>query len=324
MICAMNIVVAHNEPGSGRAWQQALAAHLPQAHISIDAGTPDGTALEPSGSTPGAAQLAVGWKPPADFFARHPSLQAFFSCGAGVDHLLAHPGLPATLPIYRLEDAGMGACMADYCLHALLHIAGRQDAYALQQAQQRWGEHMGLTRAELPVGIVGMGVLGEQVARTLKAQGFTVRGFTRTPRTVSGIEMLSGPAQWSAFLAASRVLILLAPNTAQTRDLIDHTALAALASGAWLINIARGALVVDDALLGALDRGHLAGAVLDVFREEPLPPAHPFWHHPRIRITPHVSGPTLLAPSSEQVAAKIALLAHGGAPTGRVDPHRGY
>jgi len=323
MIGPMNIVVSHCEAGSGLAWQRSLAQHLPQAQIGLDRGSPDGaTSAEPRLTSDAA--LAVVWKPPGDFFARHPDLRALFSCGAGVDHLLAHPGLPASLPIYRLEDAGMGAYMADYCLHALMRVLSREDAYAAQQVQQHWQEQHWLTRAELPVGIVGMGVLGVQVARALTAQGFTVRGFARTPRTVQGIEVMAGPADWPRFLAATRALILLAPHTRATENLIDAPALAALQPGAWLINVARGALVVDDALIAALDSGQLAGAMLDVFRQEPLPAGHPFWHHPRIRITPHISGPTQVAQSARQVADKMKLLAQGAVPSGRVNPDTGY
>ena len=323
MIGLMKIVVTHCEAGSGFAWQRALAQRLPHAQIGLDRGSPDGAASAEPGLTSDAT-LAVGWKPAPDFFARHPALRAFFSCGAGVDHLLAHPGLPASLPLYRLEDAGMGAYMADYCLHELLRLLSREEAYATQQRQQHWQEQPWLTRAELPVGIVGMGVLGEQVARALMAQGFTVRGFARAPRTVQGIEVMAGTSDWPHFLAATRVLILLAPHTRATENLIDATALSALQPGAWLINVARGALVVDDALIAALDRGQLAGATLDVFRQEPLPAAHPFWHHPRIRITPHVSGPTQVAQSARQVADKMTLLAQGAVPSGRVNPDTGY
>lgn len=323
MIGAMNIVISHCEPGAGLAWQQALVRHLPQAHIGLDPATPDGAA-HPDVRLAHAADLAVGWKPPADFFGRHPTLQAFFSCGAGVDHLLAHPGLPASLPLYRLEDAGMSAYMADYCLHELLRLSGRFDAYADQQGRGLWQELPWMTRAELPVGIVGMGVLGAQVAATLAAQGFTVRGFARTPRTMQGIEVMAGRDAWPRFLAATRVLILLAPHTRETEDLIDAAALASLQPGGWLINVARGALVVDDALLAALERGQLAGATLDVFRQEPLPAGHPFWHHPRIRTTPHISGPTQVAQSAQQVAEKMKHLAQGGVPGGRVNPDTGY
>ncbi len=319
----VRLLVAHSEPGAGRAWRDALAERLPAAQVAIDPGTPDGAG--PDGAPPGfEADWAVGWGPPADLFARQPRLRGFFSSGAGVDHLLRHPGLPAALPLIRLEDAGMAELMADYCLLELLRIAGRHDAYAAQQARAHWEELTGYTRAELPVGIVGVGVLGAHVARHLARAGFTVRGFARGPKLVEGVEVMHGASRWQEFLEATRVLILLAPRTAETENLIDASALARLRPGGWLINVARGALVVDADLVAALDAGTLAGATLDVFRQEPLPASHPFWHHPRIRVTPHSSAPTQVAVSAAQVAAKLAALVRGETVGGLVERARGY
>jgi glyoxylate/hydroxypyruvate reductase A len=325
MIRSMRIVVTHTEPGAGRAWQRELAARLPQAEVVVAHDTPDGRdgagGVEPVGF---AAEYAAGWAPGAGFFARQPALRAFFSAGAGVDHLLRHAGLPPALPIVRLEDAGMATLMADYCLHALLHIAGRHDAYAALQAQGRWDELAPLAREALPVGVFGVGVLGGQVARHLGRAGFPVRGFATSPRTIDGVPVLHGDAQWAAFLEGTRVLVLLAPLTPATADRIDRAALDRLMPGGWLVNVARGGLVVDADLLAALDAGRLAGAVLDVFREEPLPPAHPFWRHPRVRLTPHGSAPTQVADSAAQVAAKLLAHARGEPVSGVVERRRGY
>jgi glyoxylate/hydroxypyruvate reductase A len=327
MIGAMRIVVAHSEPGAGLAWRRELATRLPGATVLVDAGSPDGR--DPAHAAQVAteafvADWAVGWSPPADFFARHRALRGFFSAGAGVDGLLRHPGMPPALTVVRLEDAGMAELMADYCLHELLRLAGRFDEYAAHQAAARWVEHAPIPRDEMPVGVLGVGVLGMHVARRLASAGFTVRGYARTPRSIDGVDVLHGADGWHAFLAATRVLILLAPRTPETEDLIDADALSRLKPDGWLINIARGALVVDADLIAALDTRRLAGATLDVFREEPLPASHPFWHHPRIHVTPHVSGPTQVAVSAAQVAAKLAALARGEAVGGVVDRTRGY
>lgn len=311
----MKIVVTHPDPQEARHWQQALAHRLPSSTIEIDA---------PTSTVMPEARIAVGWKPPGDFFARHPSLEAFFCAGAGVDHLLQHPGLGASIRVVRLEDAGMGSLMADYCLSALQQISGRFQDYRAQQAQARWAPLEPLAREALPVGIVGLGVLGLQVARRLQQAGFTVRGYTRSPRSIDGIEVLHGAEQWPRFLGLSQVLILLAPRTPETENLIDARALAALPRGAWLINVARGALVVDADLTHALDCGHLSGAILDVFREEPLPAAHAFWHHPRVQITPHISAPTQIEISAAQVADNIERLMRGEPLRGLVDRQRGY
>ncbi len=220
--------------------------------------------------------------------------------------------------------------MADYCLHAVLHIAGRWPAYGQQQARQQWFPHAPLSRDALTVGILGLGVLGRQVAQRLHQSGFTVCGYTRTApaqerqQALDGIEVLHGESGWRRFLERSRVLILLAPLTSETENLIDARALSHLPPGAWLVNVARGALVVDADLIAALDCGSLEGAVLDVFRQEPLPADHPFWHHPRIVMTPHVSAPTQIDCSVRQVAANIRRLVCGEPLKGLVDRQRGY
>lgn len=337
MIGPMRIVVAHSVAGAGIAWRDALARRLPDAQVALAAGTPDaaaGAAASPASSSTGSdapevapdgwAEYAVGWSPPADCFARQPALRAFFSTGAGVDHLLRHPGLPPGLAVHRLEDAGMGPLMADYVLHALLDIAGRHRDYRIAQADGRWLELDPIPREALPVGVFGVGVLGAQVARRLVDAGFTVHGHARGPRHLDGVTMHAGDAAWPAFLAAVRVLVVLAPLTPDTADRIDADALARLRPGAWLVNVARGGLVVDAALLAALDSGHLHGAVLDVFRDEPLPAAHPFWRHPGVRLTPHVSAPTQLAASADQIARRLLQFARGEATGGRVDRDRGY
>jgi glyoxylate/hydroxypyruvate reductase A len=324
-MAGMLILVTHPDPTEAQDWVHSLQAALPDARVRLD----DPDRPDP-GSDDGALRCAVGWKPPVDFFDRHPGLNAFFCAGAGVDHLLRHPRLPAALPLVRLEDAGMGPLMADYCLHALLHIAGRGPRFARQQSQAQWLPHAPLPRDALPVGIVGLGVLGRQVAVRLRDAGFPVCGFVRTARppttlgTADEIEVLHGEAGWTQFLERSRVLILMAPLTAQTENLMDARALARLPQGAWLINVARGGLVVDADLIDALDTGRIEGAILDVFRQEPLPADHPFWHHPQIIVTPHVSGPTQIACSTRQVATNILRLARGEPLSGVVDRARGY
>jgi glyoxylate/hydroxypyruvate reductase A len=309
----MHIVVCLPEADAAREWAAELRTHLPGADVGID-----GERAMPQ------ADYAVGWSPPEGFFERHPALRAFLSVAAGVDRLLRNPGLPPALPVVRLEDAGMGWQMTEYCVHEVLRLRGRFDDYAAQQARAAWQPHPPRRREATRVGVLGLGVLGRQVATTLAGLGYPVAGYTRTPTRVERIASFAGPAQWVPFLARSDVLIVLAPLTADTANLIDAHALAQLPRGAYLINIARGGLVDDDALLAALDAGQLAGATLDVFRTEPLPPEHPFWRHPRVRVTPHVSGPTLVPESAAQVADKIARLARGDTVGGLVDRLRGY
>jgi glyoxylate/hydroxypyruvate reductase A len=158
----------------------------------------------------------------------------------------------------------------------------------------------------------------------VRGLGFPVMGWSRTPRTVEGVTMLSGAEGLETMLPQCRVAIVLLPLTPATEGLVDRERLARLPRGAWLVNLARGAVVVERDLLAALDRGHLGGAMLDVFDEEPLPPGHPFWHHPGVEITPHVSGLTLIGPAVAQVAARIRALEDGAAVGGVVDRARAY
>jgi glyoxylate/hydroxypyruvate reductase len=167
-------------------------------------------------------------------------------------------------------------------------------------------------------------VLGNAVSKALLPFGFPLYAWSRTRKASPGVVSYAGIAELDEFLAKSRVLVCLLPATADTASLLDRAALGALPSGAHVVNVARGGIVVEEDLIALLDNGHLAGATLDVFREEPLPPQHRFWHHPRVALTPHVSAVTHVGDSIAQVAAKIRRLERGEPVTGVVDRVRGY
>ena len=296
----------------GDEWLDALSAALPEADI---ARWPD---------VPAAVDYLVVWKPPAEVFARVPVVKAIFNLGAGVDALLNVPNLPPGVPVVRVEDAGMAEQMADYVLLAVLAAYRGADVYARQQAAGQWLQHPHRPGSGFGIGVLGLGVLGQVVAATVAAAGFPVAGWSRERRTVPGVSAFAGIGELPAFLARSQGLVCLLPSTPATRDLLDRERLSALPKGAHVVNVARGDILVDADLLALLDAGHLAGATLDVFRDEPLPADHPFWRHPRIVVTPHVSAITLVAESAAQIAAKIRRLESGLAVTGIVDRGRGY
>ncbi len=296
---------------SGPAWLAALRPLLPEAEISV---------WQP-GDAP--ADYAIVWRPPPAFFAEQRGLRAAFAAGAGVDALLALQP-PPELPIYRLEDAGMGRQMAEYVLHALLHWQRGFDVYAAQAAEGRWAPQPLQRREDWTVGLLGCGVLAAPVLEALRQFGFPVQAWTRRPRDpVPGLALHQGEDGLRTLLGSSRVLVALLPLTAQTRKLLNAERLAQMPRGSYLINIARGGLVDEAALLAALDSGQLAGAALDVCAEEPAPPEHPFWRHPRIRLTPHVAAATQRDEAVAQFAAKLRLLARGETVSGRVGPE-GY
>jgi glyoxylate/hydroxypyruvate reductase A len=293
-------------------WHAALSSALPDAAIAV---WPD--ALE-------EPDYALVWKPPAELFARVRPAKAIFNLGAGVDVLLAVPTLPDGVPVIRLEDAGMAVQMAEYVTLAVMRAYREVDAYVAQQREGRWQPRRRIAKPAFGVGILGFGVLGRAVANALAPFGFPLRGWSLRRKVFPGVESFAGRGELFSFLAASRMLVCLLPSTNETRGLLDRAALEALPRGAHLVNVARGDIVVDEDLLAALDRGHLAGATLDVFREEPLPSGHPFWHHPRITLTPHTSAVTLVEDSIAQVADKIRRLERGESVTGLVDRVRAY
>jgi len=214
--------------------------------------------------------------------------------------------------------------MAEYVCHALIRHFREFDGYEADARAGRWSYRKPRERADWPVGIMGLGVLGERVARAVGAFEFPVHGWSRTPKRIEGVVCHHGADGLDGFLAQCRVLVNLLPLTPETENLLDRHTLGRLQPGAVLINVARGGHVVDEDLLALLDSGHLAGATLDVFRTEPLPADHPFWHHPRITVTPHTAARTLRAESIAQIAHKIAALERGDPIAGVVDPARGY
>ena len=292
-------------------WLQGLAAALPGADITV--------------WQPGApvADYAVVWAPPQQFLDEQQGIQALFNIGAGVDALLQRR-LPSGARVVRLDDAGMAVQMAEYVCHAVIRHFREFDQYEASMRAGQWAYRKPRLRQDLPVGVMGLGVLGERVAKALAQFEFPVNGWSRSPKAIGGIRVFSGQDGFNDFLAASRVLVNLLPLTPETQDILNRDTLARLQPGGYLINVARGAHLVEDDLLALLDSGHLAGATLDVFRTEPLPVGHPFWSHPRITLTPHTSARTLLGESIAQIVGKIAALERGEAIAGVVDPVRGY
>jgi glyoxylate/hydroxypyruvate reductase A len=292
-------------------WLAALQQHLPQAQVDVWQG---GAAR---------ADYAIVWAPPQQFFDEQTALQAVFNMGAGVDALLQRQ-VRTDLPIVRLNDAGMGVQMAEYVCHALIRHTRDFSLFEAQAQQGLWQEPPVLDRTDFPVGVLGLGVLGEHVARAVQQFEFPVRGWSRTERDVDGVRCLHGQSQLTEFLASTRVLVNLLPLTPHTENLLNMATLSQLRPGAYLINIARGRHVVDEDLLALLDSGQMAGATLDVFRTEPLPAEHPFWRHPRVTVTPHIAGRTMLQDTVQQIASKIAALQKGEPIEGVVDRARGY
>jgi glyoxylate/hydroxypyruvate reductase A len=292
-------------------WVQGLQQALPQADVSA--------------WRPGAPQAdhAIVWAPPQQFIDEQARLQTLFNIGAGVDALLQLQ-LPTQLRVVRLDDAGMSVQMAEYVCHAVIRHFRELDAYESDTQAGRWSFRKPRRRADFPVGVMGLGVLGQRVAQALQVFEFPVNGYSRSPKDLPGIRCFSGPEGLANFLATTRVLVNLMPLTPETENMLNTRTLSQLQPGGYLINVARGKHVVEQDLLDLIDQGHLAGAVLDVFRTEPLPAEHAFWQHPKITLTPHTSARTLREESLAQIVGKIEALQRGDPINGIVDHHRGY
>lgn len=268
---------------------------------------------------------ALAWKPPAGELAKLPNLKVILSMGAGIDHLLVDPALPQ-VPLTRVVDPYLTAGISEYVLLHVLRYHRNQPLFEAQQRQHVWNEQRRLLRQsdERPVGVMGLGVLGQDAVAKLAALGFDVAGWSRTAKDITGVTCFHGPNGLAPFLARTEILVCLLPMTAATADILNRESLAQLPRGAYLINAARGGHVVEADLLDALASGQLAHATLDVFREEPLPADHPFWDHPQITITPHNASITDPRSVVRQVAENIRRIDAGEPLLHPVDRDVGY
>ena len=269
---------------------------------------------------------AIVWQPPPDFFDNLPALENVFALAAGVDQLLLHPGLPAHVSIIRLEDAGMAQQMAEYVLYGVLRAQRHFHLFDAAQKQSDWIHGLPVRAAQdTHIGILGTGVLGTAVASRLALNGYTVSGWSRTAKPPrNGIRDVYGLDALPGMLARCDVLVCLLPLTVETSGILNRSLFSQLPRGAFLINCARGAHLIEQDLLHALQTEHLSGAMLDVFDVEPLPQDHPFWDNPRILVTPHEAARSLITQSVEQVTHSIRQVENGDKPEGLIERSRGY
>ncbi|HBT6277478.1 glyoxylate/hydroxypyruvate reductase GhrA [Klebsiella quasipneumoniae subsp. similipneumoniae] len=274
------------------------------------------------------ADYALVWHPPVEMLQGR-ALKAVFALGAGVDSILSklrdHPDmLPLSIPLFRLEDTGMGRQMQEYAVSQVLHWFRRFDDYQALKLASRWQPLPEYRADEFTIGIMGAGVLGAKVAESLQHWGFPLRVWSRSRKSWPQVRSFAGQAELGGFLQGTRVLINLLPNTAETVGIINQTLLAQLPDESYLLNLARGVHVVEEDLLAALNNGKLKGAMLDVFSREPLPQESPLWAHPRVAMTPHVAAVTRPMEAIAYIAGTISRLERGESVSGQVDRQRGY
>jgi glyoxylate/hydroxypyruvate reductase A len=298
----------------GQLWKKAFEAGL---------GPVDFRTLENLGDK-ADIEVVLAWKPPPGLIASFPNVRMIVSLGMGVDHLLADDKLPAGVPITRIMDDGLVGQMSEYAIYWALRHHRDIDKYAASQRAKQWKVEDFIDTIHRRIGILGLGTIGQDTAKKIAALGFPTAGWSRTQKTLPGIKTFHGPDGLARVLAQSDILINVLPLTRDTRGLLDAKLFAALPKGAYLINMARGGHVVDEALLAAIDSGHLSGAALDVFNTEPLPPEHRYWTHPKVQVTPHIAGATNPRTASPGVIENVKNLRAGKPLINTVDAKSGY
>ena len=300
-------------PYSERAeWLKMLARELPDMNIQ----------LYPDIHDPESVEYAVFWVHDTEDMRRYPNLRAILATTAGVEQFAG--GDYPDVPVVRMADATMAEEMAAYAVHWVVHFHRKLDTYLDQQEAQVWRPVRTAATGDFPVGILGFGAIGRHIGKCLAALGYPINAWTRTGGEEDGITHYRGRDGLEEMVSTSGAVVNILPDTPETRGLIDAGVLAHFTPGSVYVSLGRGATTVEPDLITALDDGVLSAAVLDVTETEPLPPGSPLWHHPRARITPHMSGFTRAATAAPLIAANIRRIQRGEQPFPLYDPRRGY
>lgn len=269
------------------------------------------------------AEIAVCWQPPRGALAAMPNLKLIHSIAAGVDNILSDPELPP-VPLCRIVDPKLSMAMAEFVLWSTLYFHRRFDDVVRNAQSGYWHRYDQRAAADVRVGILGLGALGVAAAKLLTSVGYSVSGWSRTPKHIAGVTVLAGSNELDRFLSETDILVCLLPLTPTTTGILDAVHLGRLPKGAALVLCSRGEHLIVDDLMALLRTGHLRGAILDVFVKEPLPQDHPLWREPGILVTPHMGGlakPRIIA---DQIATNVRRLQAGADLLNRIDPARGY
>jgi glyoxylate/hydroxypyruvate reductase len=303
----------------GQAWAGHMRKAMPTRSVRVwpDIGTVDDV------------HYVAAWLPPANVVKSLPNLKVIFSLGAGVDAILSDPSLPQDKPIVRVNDPDLTMRMSEHVVLQVLMHHRQQLRLDANQQNKVWDQFPQHAASALRVGVMGLGVLGADAARKLSVLGFATAGWSRTRKSIDGVECFAGAGELHAFLARTDVLVCLLPATAETDGILNRALFRKLSrSGPFgapvLINAGRGRQQVDDDILAALDAGELHGVSLDVFRKEPLSADSAFWSHPKVILTPHSAADSDPSTICEYVAAQIERFEMDGSLQNLVDRGRGY
>ena len=296
------------------AWRTHLQAAEPSLEVRV----------WPEIGNPRDIEAALVWKPPPGELRRFERLKLIVNLGAGVDSIVADATLPPGVPIARIADPELTRMMSQFALLAVMRHHRELPSFERAQARGEWLYIHPKETRERSVGVLGLGHLGSGVAEELVRQGFRVLGWSRRQRRIDGVECHAGRDGLPEVLAKSEMLVSLLPLTADTLHLLDAERLALLPHGARFINLGRGRVVDEPALIEALRSGRIAEATLDVFHTEPLPAGHPFWTLPQVLVTPHIASVVAPRSSAAQVVENMRRARAGEPILHRVDVARGY
>ena len=292
----------------GAVFARAFAEHLDGVRFSMDLDAVD----------PNDVRYIMTWKPPKDL-ERYPNLDAVFCIGAGVDQF-TNDSLPSGVKLIRMVDEGITRMVVEYVVMAVLSLHRNLHVYIDQRRRRLWSEVIPQAQsADRRVSVLGSGVLGQAALAKLQGFGFKLSAWSRSDRSINGVECFRGQDGLYEMLAATDILVCLLPLTLETTGILNERLFSALPRGASLVHAGRGRQLDSDALVAALDSGHLSGTFLDVVDPEPLPPDHPLWSRPKVIITPHIAAITQPASAAMTTIENLKLLQAGRAPIGLVD-----
>ena len=309
----MSIVIICNERYA-KNWAKAFREKLPGTEIHIYPDVP----------APEDIEFAALWKAPAGVLSQFPNLKVVQSLGAGVEHIFDFQKLDPGIPVARIVDPQLSEDMWEYVLMLSLGHLKNTSLYFYQQLGKEWEQHRYKTINETTVSFLGLGKIGSHVASKFAEIGFRTQGWSGSEKNIPNVKSFFGNNGLDDILAATDILVNILPLTPDTAGIINKTNLLKLKKGAYLINVGRGGHLVDGDLLELINEGHLSGAALDVFQEEPLPEKHPFWEHPNIVVMPHVAGLTNPKTAVSQMVENYERMKRGEELLNVVSHGRGY
>jgi glyoxylate/hydroxypyruvate reductase len=309
----MSIVIIFNNKDP-KPWAQSLKEKLPETTISV----------YPEVENPADVTFAICWKADKNVLLGFPNLAVIQSVGASIDHILRSQTVRENQIITRIVDENLSNDMWEFLLAAVMSNLKKLDIYALKKADKKWEPTQYATIKNTTISILGLGQIGSLVAQNFAALGFQVQGWSTSKKNIEHVTCYAGQNELEPFLKNTDFLINILPLTAETEGFLDKNVLKKIKKGSFLINVGRGEHLVEQDLIDLLDENYLSGALLDVFRVEPLPQDHAFWTYPKIQITPHIASLTNVESATTQIAENYKNHASGKALKHIVSVEKGY